>query len=206
MTGHENRSCRLLVPLGGFMISTIRTAALAASFALMSATAAHAEDFTGWRVDVHGGYDALSSVYTVGGVMLGSGVGYDVAIGKSVIFGVEANIGYSSAKDEGVLFGVSYSTVARRDLELSARIGAKLGENTLAYLKAGYSNAAYETVAVGRGFAGFESGTVDGVRAGVGIEQALGGRWYAKSEYRFTRYNSEDANRNQFLVGFGYRF
>lgn len=185
---------------------TIRSAALAASLAFMSATAAQAEDFTGWRADLHGGYDTLSSVYTVGGVMLGSGIGYDAAIGKSVILGVEANIGYSTAKDEGALFGVFYSTVARRDLELSARIGAKLGESTLAYLKAGYSNAAYETVAVGGGFAGFESGTVDGIRLGVGIEQAIGGRWYAKSEYRFTRYGQEDANRNQFLLGVGVRF
>ncbi len=188
------------------MISIIRSAALAVSLAAMSATAANAEDFTGWRVDLHGGYDSLTSAYTVSGAMLGVGVGYDVAVGKSVIVGLEANVGYSSAKDEGVLFGVAYSTVAQRDIEISARIGAKLGDSTLAYLKAGYSNAAYESAAAGFGFVGFESGTVDGLRFGVGVEQSIGGRWYAKSEYRFTRYSDQDANRNQILVGVGYRF
>ncbi|RJT25420.1 porin family protein [Chakrabartia godavariana] len=177
-----------------------------APIAILASTAAHAENFQGFRVELHGGYDAISSEYTVDGATAGVGIGYDIPVGESVIVGVEANLDYSSAKDEGVYLGVAYSQVARRDIELSARVGAKLGEGTLAYLKAGYSNAGYEGAAAGYGLWAYEKGTSDGLRLGVGLEQRIADRWFVKGEYRYTRYGSEDVNRNQAIFGVGYRF
>ncbi len=181
-------------------------ATLCAPIAMLASTAAHAEHFQGFRVEFHGGYDALSSQYTVDGATAGVGIGYDIPVSESLIVGVEANLDYSSAKDEGVYFGVAYSQVARRDIELSARVGAKLGEGTLAYLKAGYSNAGYEGAAAGYGLWAYEKGTSDGLRLGIGLEQRIADRWYVKGEYRYTRYGAEDVNRNQAIFGVGYRF
>lgn len=184
----------------------IGAVALSVAAAAASASPAFAEDFTGFRSELHAGYDAVSSQYTVSGVMAGTGIGYDVAVGKGVILGIEANLDYSSTKDEGFAFGVSYSQVARRDIELSARLGAKLGQRTLGYVKAGYSNAGYEGAAAGIGVWAYQSGTSDGLRLGLGLEQRLGESWYLKGEYRYTRYGADEVNRNQAILGVGYRF
>lgn len=174
--------------------------------ALLASTAAHAESFQGFRLDLHGGYDSVSSEYTVDGTTGGIGIGYDIPVGESIVLGVEANLDYSSVKDEGSYLGVAYSQVARRDIELSARIGAKLGEGTLGYLKAGYSNAGFEGAAAGYGFFEYEKGASDGIRGGIGLEQRISDRWFIKGEYRYTRYGEDDANRNQAILGVGYRF
>lgn len=188
------------------MITRLSAASLCAPIAILVSTAAHAESFQGFRVDLHGGYDAVSSAYTVDGATAGVGIGYDIPVGETVIVGVEADLDYSSVKDEGSYFGVAYSQVARRDIELSARIGAKLGQGTLAYLKAGYSNAGYEGAAAGYGLWAYEKGTSDGIRLGVGLEQRIAEKWFVKGEYRYTRYGSDDVNRNQAIFGVGYRF
>lgn len=184
----------------------LRTAALCAPLALLASNSAHAEGFDGFRIDVHGGYDSVSSAYAVDGATIGVGVGYDAPISENVIFGVEANLDFSSVKDEGFYLGASYSQAARRDIEISARIGANLGKRTLGYVKAGYSNAGYEGAAVGYGLWAYESGTSDGIRAGVGLEQKIAAHWFLKGEYRYTRYGADDMNRNQAIVGVGYRF
>ena len=181
-------------------------ASLCAPVALIVASPANAEGFEGFRVDLHGGYDSVSNVDTVNGATVGVGFGYDVPVGESVIVGVVANLDYSSAKDEGVFLGVGYSQVARRDFELSARLGVKLGKTTLGYIKAGYSNAGYEGAAAGYGLWAYEEGTSDGIRLGVGLEQRIAEKWFVKGEYRYTRYGSDDVNRNQAIFGVGYRF
>lgn len=178
----------------------IFSAALCAPVAVIVANPANAEGFDGFRVDLHGGYDAVSNVYTVDGATAGVGIGYDVPVGESVIVGVEANLDYSSAKDEGVYFGVAYSQVARRDIELSARLGVQLGKTTLGYLKAGYSNAGYEGAAAGYGLWAYEKGTSDGIRLGAGLEQRIAEKWFVKGEYRYTRYGSDDVNRTRVSI------
>ena len=120
--------------LGILMNFRIVSAALCTPVALIVANPASAEGFDGFRVDLHGGYDSVSNVYTVDGATAGVGIGYDVPVGESVIVGVEANLDYSSAKDEGVYFGVAYSQVARRDIELSARLGVQLGKLSLIHI------------------------------------------------------------------------
>ena len=179
---------------------------MCAPIAILSSTIAHAEDLKGLRVELHGGYDAVSSEYTVDGATVGVGIGYDIPLGQSLLFGVEANLDYSSVKDEGVYFGASYSQAARRDIEISARLGTKVGQSTLVYIKAGYSNAGYEGAAAGYGIWAYEKGTSDGLRIGGGVEQKIATNWYVKSEYRFTRYGAEDVNRNQVIFGIGHRF
>ena len=205
-TAREFAVSSQLYSMGFQMNLRIVGAALCAPAALFIANPAHAEGFEGFRADLHGGYDAVSSVYTVDGATVGVGIGYDVPVSKSVIIGVEANLDYSSAKDEGVYFGVAYSQVARRDIELSARLGVHLGQTTLGYIKAGYSNAGYEGAAVGYGVWSSEKGTSDGIRLGAGLEQRIAERWFIKGEYRYTRYGSDDVNRNQAIFGVGYRF
>ena len=188
------------------MTKRLLAKAFCASVAMLSSTFAHAEDFQGLRMDLHGGYDAVSSEYTVDGATAGVGIGYDFPIGESVIVGIEANLDYSSVKDEGYYFGAVYSQVARRDIELSGRFGAKLGGSTLGYIKAGYSNAGYEGTAAGYGIWAYEKGTSDGIRLGLGLEQRIANKWFVKGEYRYTRYGSDDVNRSQAIFGVGYRY
>ena len=76
------------------MTKRLFAATIGAPIAILVSTAAHAESFQGFRVDLHGGYDAVSSVYTVDGATAGVGIGYDFPVGETVIVGVEANLDY----------------------------------------------------------------------------------------------------------------
>lgn len=208
---------------------------LATSLVVMSfSVSAHAEDFTGPRIEAHvgweqvgaeGKYDDGVDVYTVGGdksgVAYGVGVGYDVAITPGMIAGVEANFDLSDTKKCGEVYGLDRACLkAKRDIELSARLGQKLSPNVLFYLKAGYVNGKFAA-----SYVDFEdilpsyseSDTRSGYRLGAGVEALLGSNAYIKAEYRYTDYGnwkfsdvdgdySIGFDRHQILGGIGYRF
>ncbi|RYY47117.1 MAG: porin family protein, partial [Sphingomonadales bacterium] len=99
--------------------------------------------------------------------------------------------------------------VRGRDLDLSLRIGAKVGDKTLVYAKGGWANSQYRARAVIGGVGGPTTTDVrtneDGWRIGAGLEHMITDKIYAKAEYRYTNYG-DDVSRHQLLAGVGYRF
>ena len=197
---------KTLIAVGGIALS----AALA-----LAPTPASAEDFAGARIEAHAGWDRVG-VDNNGfklddrndGIVYGLGVGYDVAVSSSIVAGVEAEFDLSNV-DLRTVAGTTTATLeAKRDLSVSARLGARVGENVLVYAKAGYSNARFKGL-ISTGTTNPVktelSGNADGLRVGGGIEFALGGGAYAKAEYRYSDYEG-GINRHQALTGIGFRF
>lgn len=187
------------------MRNAVLPTVIAIGFALPCA--AQAEDFTGFRIEGRTGYDNNSSGgFSAGGIIGGVGIGYDAEIGSGIVAGVEADIDFASTKYLINLGTAGGSVSARRDIEASVRFGFKAASSTLVYVKGGYSNGAYQSQAEGVGFSFSESLTADGYRLGAGVEQLLGKHAYVKAEYRYTKYNSIENNRNQIIFAGGWRF
>ncbi|WP_404333920.1 outer membrane protein [Sphingomonas sp. MMS12-HWE2-04] len=165
------------------------------AFALATlATPAFAQDststFTGPRAEVVGGWDHVGSEGDgTSGFSYGGALGYDAQVGRAVI-GAEAEITGATTEENGVGAG--------RDLYLGGRIGFVAMPNTLVYAKGGLTNARFDV-------AGLGSGTTDGYRFGGGVEHDFG-RFYGKVEYRYSRYEEVNLNRDQVMAGLGIRF
>lgn len=174
----------------------MKTVIFAAAAAVAIATPAFAQDdtaFAGPRAEVITGYDSVDSnsngAGTLDGVIYGGALGYDIQNGN-IVLGFEGEVADSTAKAHGL--------ETERDLYLGLRVGAVVGGKALAYVKAGYTNASL-------GLDGFGTETGDGVRVGAGVEYKLGGRLFAKGEYRYSNYEA-DFERHQFVAGIGIRF
>ncbi len=190
-------------------------AGLMAGAAAISATPASAQDaspFSGVRVEGIVGYDTTDvEDENSSGIAYGAGVGYDFQVG-GLVAGIEAEAS-DSTLDECVsdvdLVGDELCVQAGRDLYVGGRIGAAVSRNVLLYGKAGYTNArlrlAYEdgTAATAPDFT--LSDNLDGIRAGGGLEFALGRNAYLKTEYRYSNYE-QGFDRHQVVAGFGFRF
>lgn len=186
-------------------------AAAASAFA----TPAFAQDFTGPRVEANVGWDRVQaepglagSTDRADGVRVGGAVGYDVAIGRTFTIGAEAGIGWSlDDKERGTVGANQVSIDSGRDIDLSLRLGARVAPRTLVYAKAGWANTRFtgDVRNAAGALVSRTRGNEDGVRVGVGVEQALSERFYVKGEYRYTDYG-QDVSRHQALVGFGVRF
>lgn len=187
--------------------------------ATAAAAPAGAQTFTGPRVEVNAGYDATKTdaapraLRTVDGVRLGLAAGYDIALAPKVIAGVEAGIGFDVADDSsatvvGTTATERYRLDHGRDIDVSARLGYLVGPRTMLYVKAGWANSAFRARLDRTGTGPIRTSVTsheDGLRLGAGVEQALGGRAYAKAEYRYTTYG-DNVDRHQALVGVGLRF
>ena len=169
----------------------------ASSLAALTVPAAAQDDpdFTGPRVEALVGYDITRPGSTVDidnaddldqsvdGVNYGFGAGYDVDMG-SVVIGAEGEYMRSEAQTEYdttgfTTYGVS-NVDAGRDLYLGARVGVKATPNTLAYVKAGYTNAKMNVLATDNTTDVETDLNLDGWRAGVGVEQRVAGKVYVK--------------------------
>jgi outer membrane immunogenic protein len=77
----------------------------------------------------------------------------------------------------------------------------------LLYAKAGYVNGRVNVAYDAPGSADdFDDGVnLDGVRVGAGVEFALGGNIYAKTEYRYSNYEA-GYDKHQLVGGLGIRF
>jgi len=178
-------------------MKTVIFAAMTAALALSApAFAQDGGTFTGPRAEAIVGYDAVKTnsngLGTPDGFLYGVGLGYDFDLGGAV-FGVEAELADSTTKRD-VVGGTLESD---RDIYVGGRVGLPIGTSTLAYVKAGYTNARLEAAGIG------ENG--DGVRVGAGLEHRLSGNLFVKGEYRYSNYEG-DIERHQLVGGLGLRF
>ena len=220
------------------MRTLVLTALAAATATAALAAPAFAQDapttFTGPRAGVILGYDRLqpgsgpnssiSSDRKADGLTYGGDVGYDAAIGGLVI-GAEGEVTGSTAKvtnNPANAAALGYGRVkAGRDLYIGGRLGFRAAPSTLIYAKGGYTNQRLDLVASNGTTETGAHYNLDGYRLGAGVEQALGGKAYAKIEYRYSNYGSArleypngantnnfdvDTDRHQVVAGVGIRF
>ncbi|WP_199503632.1 outer membrane protein [Qipengyuania sp. YIM B01966] len=192
--------------------------------------------FTGPRVEALVGYDvskagssidddsSIENDQSIEGVVYGGAIGYDFAAGGAVV-GIEAELTDSTAKTEfnaGDFEGFGLGAVETgRDLYVGARVGVLAQPDLLVYAKGGYTNARYNLLNTVNGAELEQDLKVDGYRLGAGVEYALSGNSYIKTEYRYSNYsNGEvdfdgtnvsdnfdiDTDRHQIMVGYGFRF
>jgi len=186
-------------------------AALLAAGVATPALAQQDSGFVGPRVEGVVGWDRpKSGGERSDGVGYGIGVGYDVQAGDAVV-GVEAEASRSTAKDcvrDVTVVGDRLCVKAKRDLYAGARVGAAVTPKTLLYAKAGYTNGRvgvdYEDGGSGAGDTS-QGSNLDGVRVGGGVEHAIGGKSYLKTEYRYSNYEN-GVSRHQVMGGVGIRF
>jgi len=187
-------------------------AALLAGTAATPAFAQDAPNVGGFHVDAIVGYDR-SNIEDEGtnGVLYGVGAGYDFRAGNAVL-GIEGEASDSTSNEcftTGAIVGDELCVGAGRDLYVGGRVGAIVGNNTLLYAKAGYTNArvnvAYDdgTAATGPDFDGHSN--LDGVRVGGGAQFGIGPNTYIRTEYRYSNYQ-DGFDRHQVVGGFGFRF
>lgn len=199
----------------------------AAAFAATPALAQEPGPFTGAHFEALVGYDHLSvdngaSSNTSDGVQYGAAAGYDFQFGQ-LIAGVEGELSESTSR----VFGFNVARPgdfqrleADRDIYVGARLGYAIAPTTMLYVKGGYTNLRLKSRyddGIGGRFS--ESDSIDGWRAGAGIEQKLnlfGPGGFVKAEYRYSKYSNLDlaipgpvgldVDRHQVVAGVGIRF
>ena len=172
---------------------------LAAAAVTAFAAPAYAQDtenpLVGGHIEAIGGFDYVQGSGDESdsdGAFYGVAAGYDFGAGNT-IFGIEVEATESSLKECD--FGECLR--AGRDLYAGGRIGTRVGEDALLYVKAGYTNALVET--------DDDDVTLDGLRAGLGVQYDIGSNLLAKLEYRYSNYEA-GVTRHQAVVGVGIRF
>jgi len=217
----------------GTLAASVGLVALAAP---ASAQDAVAGTFTGPRAEAIVGYDINSAGSSIDddatddndqsfeGVVYGGAIGYDIDLGGFVV-GLDAELTDSTADVEEQNLDVEDTGLGRvdagRDLYFGARIGTRVGDSGLLYLKGGYTNAKYDLLA-NDGQTELQSDLdADGFRIGAGLEYAMTERTFAKIEYRYSNYSEAevdfgddvetdrfevDLDRHQIMAGFGFRF
>lgn len=210
------------------LISALATGVAAA--VPLQAQAQEDSPFTGFRLEVLGGYDTVrngSSVdidgdaaddidQSIDGFLYGIGAGYDFDLGTAVL-GVEGELSDSTGEeDPGQALNAPFDYRANvgRDLYVGARVGFKVSPQTVLYAKGGYTNTKMNAVVTDNDPADPEDyavsahETIDGYRIGAGIEYALpgdtigfGSGAFAKLEYRYSNYDDLSLNNEGFFTG-----
>jgi len=155
----------------------------------------------------------------------GGDLGYDAAIGNSLVIGAEGEVTGSTGKVSNSptnAAALGYGRVkAGRDLYIGGRLGVRAAPSTLIYAKGGYTNQRLDLTASDGTTETGAHYNLDGYRVGAGVEQAIGGKAYAKIEYRYSNYGDArleypngantnnfdvDTDRHQIVAGVGVRF
>jgi outer membrane immunogenic protein len=190
----------------------VALAALVTGLAAAPAFAQDAPSASGFHIDGIVGYDRphVDGIHT-NGVTYGVGAGYDLQVGRALV-GIEGEATDSSADrcETGlVIAGDRTCAALRRDLYVGGRVGALIGNRTLLYAKAGYTNArarvTYDdgTAATAADFSDHRD--LDGVRVGAGLQFGLGEHTYLRTEYRYSNYQ-DGVDRHQVVGALGVRF
>jgi outer membrane immunogenic protein len=193
----------------------MRYVALAALVTGMIAAPAFAQNAPaagGFHVDGIVGYDRqhVDGVHA-NGATYGVGAGYDFQSGRA-LFGIEGEATTSSADrcaDGLVIAGDTTCAGLRRDLYVGGRVGALVGNRTMIYAKAGYTNArarvSYEDGTASTAADFTDHRNLDGVRAGAGVQFGLGEHTYLRTEYRYSNYEA-GVDRHQVVGALGFHF
>lgn len=189
---------------------TIISAALVSMIALAApAVAQERAPFTGPRAEAVVGFDRIQAGGGhEDGVSYGGQVGYDFQSGFGLI-GIEGEATGSTTDacdGAGSVANPNLCVKAGRDLYAGARIGTVIGETTLLYAKAGYTNARVRLTSTdGTTTTTLAGRNLDGVRVGAGLEHKFGQNFYGKAEYRYSNYQ-DGVSRHGVLAGVGVRF
>ena len=188
---------------------SIVVAALLAASAAAPALAQDRAPFTGARIEGLAGWDRVQNNGHDDGVHYGVGAGYDFQTSMGVVAGIEGEVSDSSTKQCAGAQSVASPELcakAARDLYVGGRVGKVIGDKTLLYAKAGYTNArAKLTSDNGTTRTTLGSTDLDGVRVGAGVEYAVAPNAFVKTEYRYSNYE-QGFTRHQVVAGFGMRF
>jgi outer membrane immunogenic protein len=201
--------------------------------AILAATATSGQAQTGFRVDVHAGWDRFSAHQRtdVGingattrahedGVVYGGEIGYDMTLSRFKL-GVYAGLEGSTAERCSEVFAeVKACEKAGRNIALGARAGYSVTDRVLLYAKGGYSNGQVRLNLIDQATPANSistSQTMGGFHVGGGVQVGLFDRVYAKAEYVHTDYKDyafkEGAatikggvDRNDIVMGIGIAF
>jgi outer membrane immunogenic protein len=199
------------------ILSSVAAVALSAGLA----TAASAEPFNGPYVGVQAGWsqDDVGTPSTPAGDVTfdrsqdslsgGLFLGYDYKISPRVVVGAEA--GVQVGADDSIVrdFGSTQVTIdPERSLDLTARAGYLVNDDTLLYARGGYTNARVKTSIEDSAGIRSASANRDGWLVGGGVEHALSDNVSARVEYRYSDLGEGDGgfDRHQALFGLSYRF
>ncbi|WIW90301.1 outer membrane beta-barrel protein (plasmid) [Sphingobium sp. V4] len=138
----------------------------------------------------------------------GAFVGYDYKITPKIVIGAEA--GFSVGADDAVSGGAAGSALVldpKYSIDVSARAGYLVRENTLVYVRGGYSNVrANVRLTEASDIRGKDNR--DAWMVGGGVEQAITQNISARLEYRYSDLSEGRGSwdRHQVLLGAAYRF
>jgi outer membrane immunogenic protein len=184
-----------------FAVLTVSALALVAA-----ATPAAAAAPAGGRIEAVVGWDHVSldlaqfggtGDLSESGVVFGLGAGYDFAVSESASVGLDIEGTDATTKFEDPTGKIT----AGIDLYAGGRITGAVADNVNVYVKAGYT--AFRIKATAGGVS--DSGTADGLRAGLGLQVAVGGKAYVGAEYRYSNYEA-GLTRHQAVATLGTRF
>mgnify|MGYP001479788619 CR=1 FL=1 len=173
--------------------------------AILAASAASAQAQTGYRADVHAGWDqvtvkgeaevdaeAYAGKERDSGVVYGGELGWDKSFGTFSL-GAYAGIQGASTKECSEVYAeVETCAEAGRNISLGVRGGVNVTPSTLLYVKGGYSNGQLrlnyiDHVDSANSFGVHEN--MDGYHLGVGAQMTFLSGLYAKLEYVRTDYD-----------------
>jgi outer membrane immunogenic protein len=171
-------------------------ASLVAVIAAAAATPAFAQDAHGIEAyaGAIGGWDHVRVSVGVGskdGFVYGGVIGAQTHVGGAAVVGLEGEIDGATTKEtehDVLVAGDTASIKAGRDFFIGARAGFVVDENTLLYVKGGYTNARFSaSYDDGAGTHLSDGQNFDGYRLGAGVEYSLGHLKF-RGEYRFSDY------------------
>ena len=189
--------------------------------ALLSATPAFAQDFSGAHAGVQGGWEQTEGRNPdtdpgpvaidddrqsfTGGVFLG----YDRPVAPRIVLGVEGGMDVSTGDALASRSGAGFVSIDPEwSIDLTTRAGYLLDPTTLAYVRGGYTNARVETNVTDGLTWLTETENRDGWLLGAGIEREFLQNISARLEYRYSDFSEGDGSfdRHRMLAGIAYRF
>lgn len=177
------------------------------------------DPMTGFRVEVAGGYDRLEINYVDGdtkyydgadGIRYGGEIGYEVAIGGTVLLGAYGGYaGASTKRCDDIGLSIELCQKAKGEWSGGVRLGLRVAERAQVYGKVGYASMPLEF----RYNTDRTTETYAGMHFGLGGEIGLGSRAFAKAELVATNFRTKDRiyeglnfDRRHAVAGLGYRF
>jgi outer membrane immunogenic protein len=180
----------------------------------------YAFTWTGCYVGVHAGGGTMSDSNTfdgslflggIDGIGNGGGTGYGAIAGGQVgcnyqdgafVYGIEGEAAWSGIRTNsgisdilGSLDNLTETTKNKSDYSVAARVGYVIDQRTLIYGKAGWAFGQFSFNTTenlgGPSFTFSQSGNLNGLLLGAGIEHAFTQNWTAKLEYNWLNYGSK---------------